>query len=161
MEHIKFLFGEGEDLSWYQMSLRGIVIFLATIIMLRVAGQRTFGKKSPIDNVVIITLGAVLGRGVVGASPFLSVIAASFFIVLTHRIIGWISYKSDFIGQLVKGHKRLLFEKGVFLKKNMEKSLISEKDLHEGIRLQTNADDLNNIREVSVERSGEISVIKK
>lgn len=161
METIIKLFGEGEKLSWYQMSMRGVVIFVATLIMLRIAGQRTFGKRSPVDNVIIIILGAVLGRGIVGASPFIPVLVSSFFIVILHRFLGWLSFKNDQIGQLVKGGKRVLFEKGKLLKDNMERSLISEKDIHEGIRLQTNADDLDSIHQVFVERNGEISVVKK
>jgi hypothetical protein len=41
------------------------------------AGLRTFAKQSTFDNIIVILLGAVLARGVVGASPFWSTVGAS------------------------------------------------------------------------------------
>ena len=88
MKWIHILFGHGSELDTLQMTVRGIVIFALTLVMIRLAGQRTFGKRSPVDNVVIIMLGAVLSRAVVGASPFIPTVVASFAIVLIHRLLG-------------------------------------------------------------------------
>ena len=155
------LFGEGKDLTVLQMSLRAFVVFIAALLMLRVTGQRTFGQKSAMDNVVMIMLGAILSRAVTGSSPFLPVIAASLVIVVFHRLLGWLTLKSDRIGNWIKGERVLLFRNGKQQKKNMDSTLLSHKDVMEGIRVMINEDDTENISEVYLERSGEVSVIKK
>src|ERR1700741_3703785 len=105
MKWIHILFGHGSELDTLQMTVRGIVIFALTLVMIRLAGQRTFGKRSPVENVVFIMLGAVLSRAVVGASPFIPIVVSFFAIVLIHRLRVHISFKIDMIGQLIKGDK--------------------------------------------------------
>jgi uncharacterized membrane protein YcaP (DUF421 family) len=68
MQLLVSIFGEGRDLSVLQMSFRAVVVFLLALLMLRITGQRTFGQKTAVDQVVMIILGAVLSRGVTGSS---------------------------------------------------------------------------------------------
>ena len=102
------LFGEGKDLSALQMSMRAIVIFMLALILIRIAGVKTFGKNAAFDNIIIITLGAVLSRAIAGVSPFVSVVFASITLVLIHRIVSWLSMRNHAIGKLVKGEPVVL-----------------------------------------------------
>jgi uncharacterized membrane protein YcaP (DUF421 family) len=65
MEFIGELMQKTEDLTILQMILRGIIVFVLAIFMLQMAGKKTFGKRSPADNVIMIMLGAILSRGIV------------------------------------------------------------------------------------------------
>lgn len=161
MEWISFLFGEGEKLNSLQMGTRAFVAFFAALILIRIAGLRTFGRRSAMDNVIIIMLGAVLSRGVVGASPFISVLAACAVFVLVHRVLAWLSWHHDGLGQIIKGEHISLFSDGKENIPNMKRSMISKKDMMEGVRMQMNENSCDNIKEIFIERSGEISVIKK
>ena len=155
------IFGEGKDLTAWQMCSRAIIMFIITIVLIRIAGAKTFGKNAVFDNVIIITLGAVLSRGVVGANPFWSVVAAGFAMVLMNRIVSWITIRNKTISMLVKGEHLCLYENGVINHENLSKSLLTEKDLMEGVRMQANTNSLNEVEEVFLECSGEMSVIKK
>ena len=77
MNILQTLVGEGEKLTVLQMSVRAFVMFIITLVLIRFAGLRTFAKQSSFDNIIVIMLGAVLARGVVGASPFWSTVASS------------------------------------------------------------------------------------
>jgi uncharacterized membrane protein YcaP (DUF421 family) len=156
------LFGNApEDLNPLQMSLRAIIIFLICLFLIRFSGRRAFGMQMPLDNVVAVLLGAILARAVVGASPFLSTIAAAAIIAVIHRFVAWICMYSHAIGKLVKGEERILYEAGSLNYENLEKSRITEKDLREGIRLAANIESFDEIEKIYVERNGKISVIKK
>src|SRR3984885_2786158 len=121
METIIKLFGEGKDLNALQMSDRGILMFFIALVLIRISGRRSFGIRSPLDNIITISLGAVMSRAVVGASDFIPVVATCFVIVLMHRFVGWLIARSKAFGRLIEGEKILLFEDGVFLKDNMKK----------------------------------------
>jgi uncharacterized membrane protein YcaP (DUF421 family) len=161
MELIYYLFGSGKDLNSLQMGLRALVMFFITLMLIRIAGMRAFGTKSAFDNVLVIMLGAVLSRAVVGASPFIPVIVASMVLVLIYRILAYLGLNNDKISHLLKTRERSLYKNGKINEENMKRCNISMGDLLSGIRSAGCTDRLEDLREVLMERSGEISVIKK
>jgi uncharacterized membrane protein YcaP (DUF421 family) len=161
MDWLISIFGEGKELTVLQMSCRAIAVFILALVMLRITGQRTFGHKSAVDHVVMIMLGAILSRAVTGSSPFVPVISASVVIVLFHRLLGWLTVYNDVLGSLVKGKEIPLYQNGRFLRQNMEKCMVTEKDMLESIRIQTNADGLSNVKSMYMERCGSISIVTK
>ena len=86
MKLIIELFGEVGDLNALQMTCRSVVAFLFTLFLIRIAGRRSFGLRAPFDNIILILLGAILGRAVVGASPFVPTLIAGFVICVLHRL---------------------------------------------------------------------------
>jgi len=103
----------------------------------------------------------VLSRAIVGASPFVPIICASLVMVLIHRLLGILSYHSDFIGRLVKGEKKSLYKNGVPDKTNMRQVQISRNDIMEEVRVSLNQDNLRDVEEIFIERNGKISIIKR
>lgn len=161
MEWIKTIFGEGSDLNSLQMSSRAVVTFFVALAQIRIAGIRTFGKRSAFDNVIMILLGSVLSRAVVGASPYIPTVVGCFVLVLVHWVLAWLSLYNDTIGRWVKGEKESLYADGKFNEKNMRRSRISMKDIEESLRIQTKQETFEEVKEIIIERSGNISVIKK
>ena len=155
------IFGTGKELTILQMSCRGVVIFIIAFILVRISGRRSFGMKAPLDNIIVILLGAILSRAVVGASPFLPVVITSLLIVLLHRALGWLNIHNKHLEQLLEGKKIILFEKTAFQEKNMGKALACKEDVMQGVRRTALTDDLSMVEKVYMERNGEISVIKK
>lgn len=161
MNAIHFLFGEGTDLTALQMSVRTFVTFIILLILIRFAGMRTFAKRSSFDNIIVIMLGAVLARGVVGASPYFSTVAASIVMVIMHRIIAWLSVKNKKFERIVKGVYIKLYQNGALIGNNLEKTGMSENDLHESLRLETKKLTLAEIDTAFMESNGRISFILK
>lgn len=161
MDTIQFLFGEGDKLNMLQMSMRAFVMFCIMLFLVRFTGRRAFAKKSSFDNIIVIMLGAVLARGVVGASPFWSTVAASVVMVVMHWIIAWLSVKNRIIERLIKGTYTCLYDKGKIVDNNLAKTGISENDLHESLRLETKKDALEDIESAFLETNGRISFILK
>jgi uncharacterized membrane protein YcaP (DUF421 family) len=161
MEIINTLFGHGKDLTVLQMGCRTGIVFFAVLLMIRIAGRRSFGKTTALDNIVVILLGAILSRAVVGASPFIPTIISGFILVLLHRVLAMLSIYSKTIGHLVKGESRVLFENGNIQKDNLHKMQMSEKDLRESVRAKANTESLDKISRIIMERDGQISVIKE
>jgi uncharacterized membrane protein YcaP (DUF421 family) len=155
------IFGEGKELNALQMSSRGIVMFFIALILIRLAGRRSFGIRTPLDNIITISLGAIMSRAVVGASAFLPVVVCCFVIVLLHRGFGWLIVRYKAFGRLIEGDKIPLFEAGKLIKPNLERGLICEEDMMQGVRKSALTEDLQAIEKVYMERNGEISAIRK
>lgn len=155
------IFGEGKDLNALQMTARGIMIFLVALVLIRISGRRSFGIRTPLDNIIVVLLGAVLSRAVVGASPVIPTLVACTSIVLLHRFLGYLIAKNKFIARLVEGRKILLYKDGNFIKRNMTRALVCEEDATQGVRKSALTEDLNEIETIYMERNGEISAIRK
>ena len=160
-EVINNLWGEGDQLDAIQMSVRAFVMFLIALLFIRLSGKRAFAKKSPFDNVIVIMLGAVLARGVVGASPFFSTVAAAAMMMLIHRVLAWSSVKSKIVNQLLKGEIVPLYKDGKILWHNMKKTTISQSDLMQSLRLETQKTTFDEIETAYLEDNGRISFIVK
>jgi len=155
------LFGEGKDLTVLQMSNRGIVVFIIALLLIRISGRRSFGIRTPLDNIIVILLGAILSRAVVGASAFIPVTITCFVVVLFHRFVGWLIANSRFIALLVEGDKIILFENGKYLPQKLKRVQLTEEDVMQGVRKSAMTEDLKTIERIYIERNGEISAIQK
>lgn len=155
------IFGDGENLTVLQMSVRACTTFLISLLLVRLGGVRMFGKKSSLDIIVFIMLGAVLSRGIVGASPYWPTICAATSMVLLHRILGFFSVRNKRLQTLISGKKVVLYDKDELIWDNLKKTSISKSDILKSLRLETHQDSLENIKTVFLENNGRISFIFK
>jgi uncharacterized membrane protein YcaP (DUF421 family) len=161
MELLIKLFGEGKDLNALQMSDRGVVIFFIALILIRISGRRSFGVRTPLDNIISISLGAIMSRAVVGASDFVPVVVCCFVIVLLHRLFGWLIAHSKAFGRFIEGNKMVLYERGTFRGDTMKEALVCQEDVMQGVRKSALTEEMADIEKVYMERNGEISAIRK
>ena len=161
MNILHTIFGDGKNLSCLQMSCRGLVVFFIAFTLIRISGRRSFGLRTPLDNIILVLLGAILSRAVVGASAFLPVIITCFVIVLLHRLMSWLIIRYKKFGNWFDAQHILLYENGHFIKENLKKALAREEDAMEGVRKSGLTDDLNLIEKIYMESNGEISVVRK
>ncbi|WP_118975920.1 DUF421 domain-containing protein [Taibaiella koreensis] len=129
MNGIEALWETDEQLGPLPMAVRALVMFLVALILLRIGGIRIFGQKSALDNVIVIMLGAVMARGVVGASTLQATFIAATIMILTNRILAWLSCKSEMVNKLIKGYPINLIEAGEIKWEAMKKANLSESDL--------------------------------
>lgn len=143
----------------HQMCVRAFTMFIVMLALIRFAGMRTFAKRSPFDTIVTIMLGAILARGVVGASGYVDTIVAAGVMVVMHRVVAWLSVKSRKFEKLIKGTYIKLYNNGVLLQDALEGTGMSENDLHESLRLETKKLTLAEIDTAYLETNGRISFI--
>ena len=161
MEIIDFLFGSGDQLTLWQMSMRAFVTFFICLALIRCGGARIVGNRSAFDTIIVITVGSVLARGIVGASPYFSTVAASLVMIAVGRCIAWLASRSKKISYLVTGKPLKIYENDHLIKKNMRRGVLSETDFLESLRLQTQSGDPRRIHEAYIETNGRISFVLK
>ncbi|HEX8425395.1 DUF421 domain-containing protein [Hymenobacter sp.] len=155
------LHAEAHTITASQMAVRAVLVFAAALAMLRVAGPRTFGRDTAFDLVLKITLGSLLSRAVVAASPFWSTLLACAIFVGLHRLLAMAAYHYEGFGWLIKGQSTKLAQEGKLLRKQMRQSEITEKELLEGLRETASITSLDQVESMHLERSGKLSVVKK
>src|ERR1051326_6511799 len=151
---------DAKDLTFVQISLRSVIVFLAALLMVRLSSKRSLADKTGVDAVLIVILASVLSRAINGSATFFATIGASFVLVFLHRFFAWIACRSHAFGKLIKGSPVVIVEDGKLDRRVMRWNQISQHDLEEDLRLDAQVENLAKIRRARIERSGDISFIK-
>jgi uncharacterized membrane protein YcaP (DUF421 family) len=152
---------EPRELTFVQISLRGIIVFLATLIMVRLGHKRSLTHRTPFDAVLLVILAAVLSRGINGSASFFPTLGGGVVLVALHRLFALLAFHSHGFGILVKGKPTVIVRDGHCDIRTMRRNHVSIHDLEEDMHLNGHINHLSEVRLARVERSGEISFIKK
>jgi uncharacterized membrane protein YcaP (DUF421 family) len=148
------------DLTFLQISLRGIIVFIATLIMIRLGHKRSLARKTAFDAVLVVILASVLSRAINGSAAFFATLGGGLVIVLVHRLFAWIAYYSHGFGVLIKGAPEIIVKNGDMIVRSMRRNHISKHDLEEDLRLGAKLENISRVKVARIERSGDISFIK-
>ena len=159
MEQLLGLHLEPKNLTLLHIALRGIIVFVVTLTMVRVADRRFLAKLSAFDVLLGFLLASMMARAVNGSAAFFPTLGGGFVLVILHRLLGMISFHWDWFGRLVKGDPCILVQHGQVERKRMKSFHISEKDLFEEMHLNGNVEKLEQVKVATLERNGKISMI--
>ncbi|WP_455287843.1 DUF421 domain-containing protein [Cupriavidus necator] len=154
------LVGEGDDLAWWQGAVRAVIIFIGTWAMLRLAGRRAFAQKNSFDLCIVLLLGAVLSRAVVGATSFAVAFAAALALVLLHRAVGWLSSRYPAFDRITGGHALDLLSEGELDRQRVIRGMLTEEDLKANLRATLQTDSFDNLSRVVLERDGKVTFVR-
>src|ERR1051325_1328123 len=152
---------EPKSLTFNQISLRGIIVFLIALIMVRLGDKRFLSKKSAFDAILGFILASMLARAVNGSAAFWPTLGGGFILVGLHRLIAFSSRRWQKFGLLVKGSSDLVIRDGKIIQTGMRKNDLSKDDLLEDLRLNGQVSDPNEVKIAYAERNGEISVVPR
>ena len=150
---------KGQDLDWWQMGVRAVLIYIITLVLVRLGKKRLLGKSAVMDVVLGVILGSVMSRALNGSATLLPTSVATLVLVLLHASAAKIALTSHTLGTLVKGSPHLLVKDGKPLRDAMNRSDISDHDLEESLRLEGKLTSVDQVAEAHMERNGKISVI--
>jgi uncharacterized membrane protein YcaP (DUF421 family) len=149
-----------QNLNFFQISLRGIIVFIAALVMLRLGDKRFLSKRSAFDVVLGFILASMLARAVNGSSAFFPTIGGGFVVVLLHRLLAFLTRDAHWFGLLIKGRSDLVIEDGRINRAAMKANNLSEHDLIEDLRMNGNMGEIEKVKAAYCERNGQISVVK-
>jgi uncharacterized membrane protein YcaP (DUF421 family) len=151
---------EPKDLTFAQISLRGVIVLVFTLIVIRLGDKRSLSKKSAFDAALLIILASVLSRAINGSAAFFATLGGSAVLVGLHRALAYASCRSEGFRHLIKGKPSELVRDGKFIRPNMRRDQIAEEDICEDLRLD-GEEDLAKVKIARLECSGDISFIKR
>ncbi len=137
-----------------------VVLYLAFIMLTRVLGQRILASLSIFDLLVVIVLGAVLGRATMGHTPTL---AGGLIAIVTlfalEGAIGQLRHKPRW-EQLVSSRAVLLMAGSMVLREELRRLHVTEADLRARLR-QSGIRNDDEVAAVVLEATGTISVLRR
>jgi uncharacterized membrane protein YcaP (DUF421 family) len=153
--------GKPNELTLANVSVRSLVIFLVGIALVRIGDRRSLSQKTAFDAIFIVLIGSMLSRAINGTGPFFMTIASGVVLMLIHRGCASGACKWHSFGKLLKGEAITVVRNGEVDWKELQRVLVSKHDFEEDLRLSGKTDDAGTIQLARLERSGDISFIKK
>jgi uncharacterized membrane protein YcaP (DUF421 family) len=149
-----------EALTFAQISLRGVIVFVATLVIIRLGDRRFLSQKTAFDAVLGFILASMLARAVNGTAAFFPTLGGGLVLVMLHRVLAYWSQRWHALGFLIKGRSDVIIREGALDTALARKSRLSEHDILEDLRLHGNVQNVADVTLAVFERNGQISVVK-
>lgn len=144
-----------------QILVRVPIMFVFTLLGVRLTGKRTIGQLSPFDFIMVLVSSSALGDSVLYRDvPLTHGMMVPALIFSLQYLLSALTLRSGAVETFVEGRATKLVEDGRMLERLMRQERISKDELFEGIRKQ-GLDDLGRVKAAYLERDGTISVIPR
>ena len=141
--------------------LRGIVVFFALYVLVRVIGRRELSKLEPFDLILLIILGDAVQQGLTQDDYSLtgSLLAIGTIAVL-QVATSYLNFRFPRLRPMLSGEPIVVVQDGKPIERNLRRERLTPEDVAEAARGQGIAS-LDEVAWGVLETSGSISFIKK
>jgi uncharacterized membrane protein YcaP (DUF421 family) len=141
--------------------LRGIVVFVFLMVLMRVIGRRELSSLQPFDLILLIVLGDAVQQGLTQddyslTGGFLAVGT----IALCQVLVSFVSYRFPRTRKVIEGTPIVVVQDGEPIDRNLKRERLDVDDVAEEARQQGIAH-LADVKWAVLETTGKISFIKK
>ena len=147
------------SLPWWEFIVRGLIVYLFLIIILRSTGKRQIGQMSPFDLVLLLVLSNAVQNSMNGGDNSIAAgLILSITLVGINWLTGYITYKSKAAERFIEGSPEVLLHNGKLYEKALADAQLTREELMSALRSE-GFSDFNQVRAAILENDGSISVI--
>ncbi|SDB39177.1 Protein of unknown function [Pseudomonas sp. NFACC23-1] len=142
--------------------LRAAAIYLALLVLFKIAGRRSLAELTTFDFVLLMIIGEATQQALLG-DDFSLTNALMVIVTLIAIDVGLslLKQRSQWVSQLIDGGPTVIVEDGRILQGRMRHARLVEADIMEAARSSQGIETLEQIKFAIIERNGKISVIAK
>jgi uncharacterized membrane protein YcaP (DUF421 family) len=141
--------------------LRGIIVFFALYVLMRIIGRRELSKLEPFDLILLIILGDAVQQGLTQDDYSLTgAMLAVGTIAVLQVAVSFVNFRFPRVRPVLNGEPIVVVQDGKPIDRNLKRERLTLEDLAEAARMQG----IGSLDEVAwgvLETSGTISFIKK
>jgi len=147
------------DVPWWELLVRGAVVYVFLIVLLRLTGKRQVGQLAPFDLVLLLVLSNAVQNSMNGGDNSLEggLISATVLVLLNY-LVGLATFKSRKLEALIEGRPQVLIHDGKLFEDVMAASQLTHHELNAALR-QSGCTCVEEVRSAILENNGAISVI--
>ena len=149
------------DIPWWSLALRAVLVYVAVILLLRIAGKRQVGQMGMTEFVALLLISNAVQNAMNGGDNSLAggIILAAVLIALA-TLFAFVTYRYPKFERLVQGRPTLLIHHGKLCRHHLARELLSTRELRQILRKQ-GVHDLHEVAEAVLESDGFISIVRK
>lgn len=146
--------------SLLELFLRGSILYLGILILMRIMPRRTGGELATMDLVFIFLIAEAATHSVGEYSSVTEGFVVIGTLIFWNYLVNWLSFQVPFLENMISAPHLQIVKDGIMLRRNMRREFITEEELMENLRKE-GIDNLADVQCAFVEGDGKISVIRK
>ena len=146
------------SVPWWEFIVRGLVVYVFLIALLRLTGKRQIGQLSPFDLVLLLILSnAVQNSMNAGDNSLIGGLILATTLVVINYIVGLITFKSKKLEAIIEGRPQVLIHEGKLFEDVMNEAKLTPGELDSTLR-QAGYFHLKDVKLAVLENNGRITV---
>lgn len=139
---------------------RAVAIYLALMVLFKIAGRRSLADLTTFDFLLLLIIGEATQQALLGDDFSLT----NALLVITTLIaidvgLSLLKQRSPRTARLIDGEPTIIVENGHLLRERMRKARLVEADILEAARFSQGLETIEQIKFAIIERNGKISII--
>lgn len=141
--------------------LRGIVVYVFLLVILRLTGKRQVGQLAPFDLVLLLIISNAVQNAMNGGDNSVSAgIILCITLVGMNWLVGYLCLRNKRFAALIEGHPALLIHDGNIQHRALLRSHVTMHELMAALRAE-GLSGPEDVRSAMLENSGRITVVRK
>ena len=146
------------SLPWWEFVLRGVIVYVFLLVILRITGKRQTGQLAPFDLVLLLVLSNAVQNAMNGGdNTVLGGIISATTLIALHYAVALMTYKSKRLETWIEGTPRTLIHNGVLNEDVMRSELLTRHELAAALRAAGCAE-IEHVRVATLENNGQITI---
>jgi uncharacterized membrane protein YcaP (DUF421 family) len=145
--------------SMAEVVIRTLVVYLALLGGLRLAGKRELGQMTTFDLVVVLVIANAVQNAMVGANVSLTAgLVAAATLLATNWVVDRLSRRFGWLRERLRGTPTLLVDDGVLISEHLRREGVDVEEVMQALR-EHGVDDIRTVKMAVLEIDGTISVV--
>src|SRR5687768_16755385 len=114
------------SVPWWELIIRGFVVYVFLLTLLRLTGKRQIGQLSPFDLVLLLILSESVQSSMIAGDESIpgGLILATTLIVVNY-IVGLITFKSKKLEDIIEGRPQVIIQNGKLFEEVMNEAKLT------------------------------------
>jgi uncharacterized membrane protein YcaP (DUF421 family) len=149
------------SIVWWEFVVRGLIIYVFLIVLLRLTGKRQIGQMAPFDLVLLLVLSNAVQNSMNGGdNSVIGGMISAATLVIANGIVGQLTYRSKKIEGLVEGRPEVLIHRGKIFQKTLDHGKLSHHEVMAALR-ENGCSSVEEVQTAFLENDGSISVVPR
>ena len=149
------------SLPWYEFVVRGLLIYIFLMVVLRLTGRRQLGHLTPFDMVLLLVLSNTVQNAMNGGDNSIpgGILSAS-TVIAANFIVSQITFRNRRLAGWIEGRAVVLIHNGKLDDLARRRNMVTREELMTALRAG-GCPCIENVRCAMLETTGEITVVAR
>lgn len=146
---------------WHEFIIRGVIVYVFLMLLLRLTGKRQVGQLAPFDLVLLLVLSNAVQNAMNGGDNSVTggMISAT-TLVAVNWLVGFVTFRNKALEGLIEGRPIILVHNGCINRRAMRRAQMTTHELDAALRAGGCCGP-HEVKLAMLENNGEVTVIPK